>query len=41
MDLPICLGEGQGGEVGISMKNVGSKSVNKFQDNTYHSIKNK
>ena len=32
MALPLSLGEGVGGEVGISMKKeVGIKSVNKFQ----------
>jgi len=31
MALPLSLGEGAGGEVGISMnKEVGIKSVNKF-----------
>ena len=34
MALPLSLGEGAGGEVGISMKKVSSKSVKKFQDGT-------
>jgi hypothetical protein len=35
MALPLSLGEGAGGEVGISKKKeLISKSVNKFQDDT-------
>ena len=38
MALPLSLGEGAGGEVGISMKKEFiSKSVNKFQDDTVRS----